>query len=113
MSILEERKEAITNSDSSAAKQLTEKGLGEGIKPADFFPGAIIPAMDEVGGQMGECGFFISKVLIAARAARGSAGMLGPLLAGVPSQRPSGHSRQEFDTRPSTARPRSFRVSGT
>jgi 5-methyltetrahydrofolate--homocysteine methyltransferase len=90
MSTLEELKEAIINGEAPAAKQLTEKGLGEGIKPAEFFPVAIIPAMDEVGRRMRECEFFIPEVLIAARAARGATDILRPLLAGDPSQRPMG-----------------------
>jgi 5-methyltetrahydrofolate--homocysteine methyltransferase len=90
MSTLEQLKEAIINGDAPAAKQLTERGLGENIKPGEFFPGAIIPAMDEVGRRMRECEFFIPEVLIAARAARGATDILRPLLAGDPSQRPLG-----------------------
>ncbi len=90
MSTLEELKEAIINGDAPAAKQLTEKGLGEGIKPGEFFPGAIIPAMDEVGRRMRECEFFIPEVLIAARAARGATDILRPLLVGDPTQQPAG-----------------------
>src|SRR5208337_3989514 len=62
----------------------------EGIKPAAFFPEAIIPAMDEVGRRMRECEFFIPEVLIAARAARGATDILRPLLLGDPTQRPAG-----------------------
>lgn len=90
MSTLEELKEVIINGDAPAAKRLTEQGLGEGLKAADFFPGAIIPAMDEVGRRMRECEFFIPEVLIAARAARGATDILKPLVAGDPSQRPVG-----------------------
>ena len=90
MSTLEELKEAIINGDAPAAKRLTGKGLGEGIKPAAFFPEAIIPAMDEVGRRMRECEFFIPEVLIAARAARGATDILRPLLVGDPTQRPAG-----------------------
>ena len=70
MSTLDELKEIIINGDAPGAKQLAERGLGEGIKPGEFFSGAIIPAMDEVGRRMRECEFFIPEVLIAARAAR-------------------------------------------
>ena len=90
MSTLEELKEAIINGNAPTARQLTEKGLSDGIKPGEFFPGAIIPAMDEVGRRMRECEFFIPEVLIAARAARGATDLLRPLLAGDPSQRPVG-----------------------
>jgi len=90
MSTLEELKEAIIDGKAPAAKQLTERGLAEGIRAAEFFPGAIIPAMDEVGRRMRECEFFIPEVLIAARAARGATDILRPLLAGDPSVRPMG-----------------------
>ncbi len=90
MSTLEQLQEAIINGNAPGAKQLTEKGLAEGIKPGDFFPGAIIPAMNEVGRRMRECEFFIPEVLIAARAARSSTDLLRPLLVGDPSQRPLG-----------------------
>ena len=56
--------------------------LKEGIRPGEFFPKAIIPAMDEVGRRMRECEFFIPEVLIAARAARASSDILRPLLVG-------------------------------
>ncbi len=90
MSTLEQLQEAIINGNAPGAKQLTEKGLAEGIKPGDFFPGAVIPAMNEVGRRMRECEFFIPEVLIAARAARSSTDLLRPLLVGDPSQRPLG-----------------------
>jgi methylmalonyl-CoA mutase cobalamin-binding domain/chain len=56
--------------------------LKEGVRPSEFFPKAIIPAMDEVGRRMRECEFFIPEVLIAARAARASSDILRPLLSG-------------------------------
>jgi 5-methyltetrahydrofolate--homocysteine methyltransferase len=90
MSILEELKEAIINGNSPAAKELTQRGLSEGIKPGQFFPNAIIPAMDEVGRRMRECEFFIPEVLIAARAARGATDILRPLLVGDEAMRPVG-----------------------
>ncbi len=90
MSTFDELKEAIINGNAPGAKQLAEKGLSEGIKPGEFFPGAIIPAMDEVGRRMRECEFFIPEVLIAARAARGVTVLLRPLLVGDASQKPAG-----------------------
>jgi 5-methyltetrahydrofolate--homocysteine methyltransferase len=90
MSTLEELKEVIINGDAPGAKQLAERGLGEGIKPGEFFSGAIIPAMDEVGRRMRECEFFIPEVLIAARAARGVTDLLRPLLAGEAAAKPIG-----------------------
>jgi 5-methyltetrahydrofolate--homocysteine methyltransferase len=90
MSILEELKEAIINGNAAAAKELTQKGLSGGTRPGEFFTGAIIPAMDEVGRRMRDCEFFIPEVLIAARAARGATEILRPLLVGDESVRPAG-----------------------
>jgi len=90
MSIFEELQHAIIDGKAPAAKELTEKGLKEGIKPHEFFPQAIIPAMDEVGRRMRDCEFFIPEVLIAARAARGATDILRPLLMGDEAIKPAG-----------------------
>jgi corrinoid protein of di/trimethylamine methyltransferase len=82
MTQFEELQEAIINGKAPLAKELTDKMLKEGIRPGEFFPKAIIPAMDEVGRRMRECEFFIPEVLIAARAARASSDILKPLLVG-------------------------------
>jgi len=90
MSIFEDLQKAIIDGKAPAAKELTEKGLKEGIKPHEFFPKAIIPAMDEVGRRMRDCEFFIPEVLIAARAARGATDLLRPLLMGDEAVKPVG-----------------------
>ncbi len=82
MSVFDELQQAIINGQAALAKELTKKGLDSGKKPRDFFPNAIIPAMDEVGRRMRECEFFIPEVLIAARAARAATDILRPLLVG-------------------------------
>jgi 5-methyltetrahydrofolate--homocysteine methyltransferase len=89
MATLDELKEAIINGNAPTAKALTQKALNGGTRPGDFFQGAIIPAMDEVGRRMRECEFFIPEVLIAARAARASTEILRPLLIGDSSVRPA------------------------
>lgn len=75
-------RQAIIDGKAPVAKELTDKMLKEGVRPCEFFPRAIIPAMDEVGRRMRECEFFIPEVLIAARAARASSNILKPLLVG-------------------------------
>jgi 5-methyltetrahydrofolate--homocysteine methyltransferase len=82
MSIFEDLQQAIIDGKAPVAKELTEKALSEGVKAAELFPKAIIPAMNEVGRRMRECEFFIPEVLIAARAARASTDILRPLLVG-------------------------------
>ena len=90
MTLFEELQQAIINGKAPLAKELTEKMLAQGVRPAEVFPKAIIPAMDEVGRRMRECEFFIPEVLIAARAARGATEILKPLLTGDESVRPAG-----------------------
>jgi 5-methyltetrahydrofolate--homocysteine methyltransferase len=90
MSIYKDLEQAIIDGKAALAKDLTKQGLDSGLKPGDFFPNAIIPAMDEVGRRMRECEFFIPEVLIAARAARGATDLLRPLLVGDAAVRPVG-----------------------
>jgi 5-methyltetrahydrofolate--homocysteine methyltransferase len=90
MTIFEELQKAIIDGKAPLAKEITERGLKEGIKPHQFFPKAIVPAMDEVGRRMRECEFFIPEVLIAARAARAATDLLRPLLVGDESVKAAG-----------------------
>ena len=90
MTPFEELQQAIIDGKAPIAKALTEKLLKEGFRPGEFFPKAIIPAMDEVGRRMRECEFFIPEVLIAARAARGATDILRPLLVGDEAVRSAG-----------------------
>jgi 5-methyltetrahydrofolate--homocysteine methyltransferase len=90
MTVFEELQKAIIDGKAPLAKEITERGLKEGIKPHEFFPQAIVPAMDEVGRRMRDCEFFIPEVLIAARAARASTDILRPLLLGEESVKPAG-----------------------
>jgi 5-methyltetrahydrofolate--homocysteine methyltransferase len=90
MGIFEELQQAIIDGKAPLAKEITERGLKEGIKPHEFFPRAIVPAMDEVGRRMRDCEFFIPEVLIAARSARASTDILRPLLLGEESVKPAG-----------------------
>jgi 5-methyltetrahydrofolate--homocysteine methyltransferase len=80
MSLFEDLQQAIIDGKAPVAKEITERGLKEGLKPHEFFPKAIVPAMDEVGRRMRDCEFFIPEVLIAARAARTATEILRPLL---------------------------------
>jgi 5-methyltetrahydrofolate--homocysteine methyltransferase len=90
MTIFEELQQAIIDGKAPIAKELTYKGLKEGVKPSEFFPKAVIPAMDEVGRRMRDCEFFIPEVLIAARAARAATDILRPLLLGDEAVKPAG-----------------------
>jgi corrinoid protein of di/trimethylamine methyltransferase len=90
MALFEEMQQAIIDGKAPVVKQLTEKALGEGIKPADIFPNVIVPAMNEVGRRMRDCQFFIPEVLIAARASRAATDILRPLLVGDEAARSAG-----------------------
>jgi len=90
MSIFQELQQAIIDGKAPQAKELVARGLKEGLKPPDFFPEAIIPAMDEVGRRMRECEYFIPEVLIAARAARAATDIVRPLLADSEALKPLG-----------------------
>ena len=90
MTLFEELQQAIINGKAPVAKELTDKMLKEGIRPAEIFPKAIVPAMDEVGRRMRDCEFFIPEVLIAARAARASTDILRPLLSADEAIRSAG-----------------------
>jgi 5-methyltetrahydrofolate--homocysteine methyltransferase len=80
MTLFEDMRQAIIDGKAPVAKELTQKALSKGIKPADIFPKVIVPAMEEVGHRMRNCEFFIPEVLIAARAARTCTDILRPLL---------------------------------
>ena len=90
MGLFEDMQQAIIDGKAPVVKELTEKALSEGIKPADIFPQVIVPAMNEVGRRMRDCEFFIPEVLIAARASRAATDILRPLLVGDEAARPAG-----------------------
>ncbi len=90
MSQFEEMQQAIIDGKAPVVKELTEQALRDGVKPAEFFPKAIVPAMNEVGRRMRDCEFFIPEVLIAARAARAATDILRPLLVGDEASRSAG-----------------------
>ena len=90
MTLFEEMQQAIIDGKAPLVKELTQKALSEGVKPADIFPRAIVPAMDEVGRPMRDCEFFIPEVLIAARAARAATDILRPLLVDDAAARSAG-----------------------
>ncbi len=90
MTLFEELQQAIIDGKAPVSKELTERMLKDGVRPGEFFPKAIIPAMDEVGRRMRECEFFIPEVLIAARAASASSDILRPLLVGADAMAAAG-----------------------
>lgn len=90
MGVFDELKQAIIDGKAPLAKELAQRGINEGIRAAEFFPQAIVPAMDEVGRRMRDCEYFIPEVLISARAARAATEILRPLLVGSEAVKPLG-----------------------
>ncbi len=64
-----------------SVKELTEKGLEEGMDPEVMLYQALIPSLEEVGARFERGDFFVPEMLIAARAMQGALDILRPLLA--------------------------------
>jgi methylmalonyl-CoA mutase cobalamin-binding domain/chain len=62
-------------------KDLTNKGLEEGMDPEKLLYDALIPSLEEVGARFERGDFFVPEMLIAARAMQGALDILRPLLA--------------------------------
>jgi corrinoid protein of di/trimethylamine methyltransferase len=72
---------AILNGDQKTAIAVTEQALAEKMEPQQLINQAMIPAMNEAGAKF-ECEeYFVPELLLAARAMKGSLGLLRPLLA--------------------------------
>jgi methylmalonyl-CoA mutase cobalamin-binding domain/chain len=64
-----------------SVKELTERGLAEGLGPEKMLYDALIPSLEEVGARFERGDFFVPEMLIAARAMQGALDILRPLLA--------------------------------
>ena len=62
-------------------KDLTNRGLEEGMNPESLLYDALIPSLEEVGARFERGDFFVPEMLIAARAMQGALDILRPLLA--------------------------------
>jgi 5-methyltetrahydrofolate--homocysteine methyltransferase len=73
--------DAILNGDAKTALAVTNEAVAENIDPMVLVTNYMVPAMDEVGRRF-ECEeYFVPELLLAARAMKGSLGVLRPLLA--------------------------------
>jgi 5-methyltetrahydrofolate--homocysteine methyltransferase len=61
-------------------KELTEKGLEEGMAPESMLYDALIPSLEEVGARFERGDYFVPEMLIAAKAMQGALDILRPLL---------------------------------
>src|SRR5437899_272404 len=64
-----------------SVKELTDKGLEDGMDPEVMLYQALIPSLEEVGARFERGDFFVPEMLIAARAMQGALDILRPLLA--------------------------------
>jgi 5-methyltetrahydrofolate--homocysteine methyltransferase len=67
-------------------KDLTNRGLEEGVGPETMLYDALIPSLEEVGARFERGDFFVPEMLIAARAMQGALDILRPLLAETGAQ---------------------------
>ncbi|HET7172272.1 MAG TPA: corrinoid protein [Gaiellales bacterium] len=64
-----------------SVRELTERGLEDGLEPEKMLYDALIPSLEEVGARFERGDFFVPEMLIAARAMQGALDILRPLLA--------------------------------
>jgi 5-methyltetrahydrofolate--homocysteine methyltransferase len=81
MAILEDLSQALINGNAPKTKELTQKAIGDGIKPAQVLNEGLIVGMNEVGRRFKNNEFYVPEVLIAARAMHAAMSVLKPLLA--------------------------------
>lgn len=73
--------DAVLTGDAQTAVEVTEAALAADVDPQQLVTERMIPAMDEVGRLFENNEYFVPELLIAARAMKGSLGLLRPLLA--------------------------------
>ena len=81
MADLKKLHDAILSGDQKTAVAVTEEALAEKVDPQEMINVAMIPAMNEAGRRFESEEFFVPELLLAARAMKGTLGLLRPLLA--------------------------------
>ena len=90
MADLQALSQAVIVGDLESARKLTRQAIDDGIDPVIIFREALVPAMDIVGKKMKAQEYYIPEVLLSARAMKGSAAILRPLIALNPDAQPTG-----------------------
>jgi 5-methyltetrahydrofolate--homocysteine methyltransferase len=67
-------------------KDLTNRGVEDGLEPESMLYDALIPSLEEVGARFERGDFFVPEMLIAAGAMQGALDILRPLLAETGAQ---------------------------
>src|SRR5512141_1717207 len=82
--------QAVIVGDLESARKLTRQAIEEGLDPVVIFREALVPGMDTVGKKMKAQEYYIPEVLLSARAMKGAAEILRPLIAQNPDAQPTG-----------------------
>jgi len=82
--------QAVIVGDLESSRRLTRQALDEGVDPLRISREALVPGMDVVGKKMKAQEYYIPEVLLSARAMKGAAEILRPLIAGNPDAQPTG-----------------------
>jgi corrinoid protein of di/trimethylamine methyltransferase len=72
--------DAIVKGNLELSVETTKSALAEGANPQLIIRDYMIPAMDKIGGMFENCEAFVPELLMAARAMKGSLGLIQPLL---------------------------------
>ena len=72
--------DAIVAGNLELSVSTTKSAIAEGVDPQIIIKDYMIPAMDKIGGMFEDCNVFIPELLMAARAMKGSLGLIQPLL---------------------------------
>lgn len=78
--LLEEIQESVINGQAPKVKELTQKALDQGMEPQTILNEGLIPAMSTVGEKFQKGEFFISEMMISARAMYAGLNLVKPLL---------------------------------
>lgn len=72
--------DSILNGDDKTAVAITQAALAESRDPQELVDQYMVPAMQEVGRRFETHEYYVPELLVAARAMKGSLGILRPLL---------------------------------
>ena len=80
MTLQEELYESVVNGDGEAVKELTARGVAEGLSASELLNTVLIPEMTDVGQRFERQEFFVPEMLVAARAMKFGVEVLRPHL---------------------------------
>ena len=90
MADLQALSQAVIVGDLESARKLARQAVDEGVDALRIFREALVPGMDVVGKKMKAQEYYIPEVLLSARAMKGAAEILRPLIANNPDAQPVG-----------------------